>query len=94
MATLVTLAQAKWQLNVTSDLDNARIDMHMDDAGEMILTYLKDQAVAGWSDGTVAVPGNVRAAVLLFVEDLYLNRPLRWDDVHRLLVGLRDPALA
>jgi len=46
----------------------------------------------GWTDATA--PGNVSAAILCVLEDLYERRPIQWDLVGGLLVGLRDPALA
>lgn len=94
MAALVTLQQAKEHLRVTSDAENTDIDLKVDQASAIILTYMKSQAVAGWSDGTVTVPGNVEAAVLIVMEDLYERRPINWDSVGRLLVGMRDPAVA
>jgi hypothetical protein len=45
-----------------------------------------------WTDTTA--PDNVMAAVLYVLEDLYERRPINWDVVRDLLVGLRDPALA
>lgn len=47
---------------------------------------------AAWTD--VTAPGNVGAATLWVLEDLYERRPINWDVVRDLLVGLRDPALA
>jgi hypothetical protein len=47
---------------------------------------------AVWTDATV--PDNVSAATLYVLEDLYERRPINWDIVRDLLVGLRDPALA
>jgi hypothetical protein len=93
-AQLVTLAQAKTHLSVTDDAQNADIDLKLEQASAIILTYMKGQAVAGWSTGATAVPGNVQAAVLVVVEDLFEHRPINWDFVHGLLVTLRDPALA
>jgi len=55
---------------------------------------MKDQAEAGWSDGSVAVPGNVEAATLIVLTDLRELRPIDWATVERLLVGMRDPTLA
>jgi hypothetical protein len=47
---------------------------------------------AVWTEDTA--PDNVSAAVLCVLEDLYERRPINWDIVRDLLVGLRDPALA
>jgi len=47
---------------------------------------------AVWTESTT--PGNVSAATLCVLEDLYERRPIQWDLVRDLLVGLRDPALA
>jgi Phage gp6-like head-tail connector protein len=45
-----------------------------------------------WTDTTA--PDNVIAATLYVLEDLYERRPINWEIVRDLLVGLRDPALA
>jgi hypothetical protein len=101
MATLVTLQQAKDHLRINHNNRDADIFEKVEQASDIVLTYLDERAVAGWSDGTVAVPGNVRAATLLVVG--HLNRHLGdemenderlWESVKRLLVAFRDPALA
>jgi hypothetical protein len=91
---LVTLEQAKAHLRQPSDAENTDIDLRIDIASAIVVTYMTSSAVAGWSDGSVEVPGNVQAAVLCVIEDLYERRPINWDVVRTLLVTLRDPALA
>lgn len=101
MAALVTLAQAKGHLRITTDDQDDDIALKVDHASAIVLNHLKSQAVAGWSDGTVAVPGNVQAATLILLTSLreHLGDDMTpsgvaWEAVARLLVGFRDPALA
>jgi hypothetical protein len=96
----ITLAQAKHHLNVTGENDNVDVQLKTDQAIAIVLAHLKSQVVAGWSDGTVAVPGNVQAATLLVLGHLWEHRgdeevgaPIT-PAVERLLIGFRDPALA
>lgn len=91
---LVTLQRAKDNLRVTDDASNDDINQKIEYASELVIGHLKSQAVDGWSDGSVAVPGRVELAVLLIVDDLYDGRPINFATMERLLVGMRDPALA
>lgn len=57
------------------------------------------RAAQAWTDATV--PSNVKAAILLMLTHLYLNRgedmkadESAWKAIGNLLVGFRDPALA
>jgi hypothetical protein len=99
MAALVTVDQAKDHLRITDDASNADLAVKVDQASAIIVRYLKTQAVAGWTADppTVTVPGNVEAATLVLLEDLYEHRPIDLKEgspVWCLLVGMRDPALA
>lgn len=94
MAPLVTLQQAKTHLKITDDASNADVAMKLDQASDIVIRYLKSLADAGWSDGTVTVPGNVSASTLLVLGDLYEQRPIDWTAIERLLVSYRDPSLA
>lgn len=97
----ITLADAKRHLNVTGISDNTDIELKRDEAIAIVMAHLKSQAVAGWNDGTVPVPGNVLAATFLVLGHLWLHRgdedqsesPIT-AAVERLLIGFRDPALA
>lgn len=95
---LVSLEAAKNHLRlslaITTDDDDTILKMEQ--ATAIVLKHLKSQAVAGWSDGTVPVPGNVEAAVLITLSYLkgYLTAADAWQAVERLLIGFRDPALA
>jgi len=91
---LVSLEQAKGHLRITDVASDADLNMKVEQASAIIVTYMKDQAEAGWSDGSVAVPGNVEAATLIVLTDLRELRPIDWATVERLLVGMRDPTLA
>lgn len=102
MSALVTLAQAKEHLRITTDDNDADVSLKVDQASAIVIDYLKSQAVAGWSDGTVAVPGNVSAATLITLTHLYEHRgdddmgldEALWMALDRLLIRFRDPALA
>ena len=94
MAPLVTLQQAKTHLHITDDASKADVALKLDQASAIVVNYLKDRADAGWSDGTVVVPGNVSSSTLLVLADLYEQRPIDWVAIERLLVSFRDPALA
>lgn len=91
---LVTIDQAKGHLRVTDDASNADIELKLEQASDIVIHYLKSQANAGWSDGSVTVPSNLQAATLFILEDLYEHRPIDWTVIERLLVSYRDPALA
>lgn len=49
-------------------------------------------ARSSWDDDTV--PGDVKAAILCVLEDLYEHRPINWQGVERLVWRHRDPAFA
>lgn len=99
MAALVTLRQAKDHLRIDADGQDNDIMLKVLQASAIVQTYLKAQGDPTWTDLTA--PGNVQAAVLLMLGHLYEHRGDNlapdgavWDAVGRLLVGLRDPALA
>lgn len=72
MASLVNLAQAKAQLMIphtTTDRD-VEVQELADRASGTIVRLCGDFAVAGWSDGTVAVPSEIEIATLLLVAQL------------------------
>lgn len=96
---LVTLAEAKTHLRVTTDAQDADIQAKADQASAIVLDYLKGRADEAWTDATVPRP--VKAGVLLMLTHLYEHRgddPATdadlWDAIGRLLVRFRDPALA
>lgn len=101
-ATLVTLAAAKIHLRIdTPDLDPGDVDIQLklDQAEAIILRYLKTTPDPEWTAETA--PANVTAAILLLLTSLYELRgddqtlsELTWTAIERLLVSLRDPALA
>jgi hypothetical protein len=102
-AVLVTLQQAKDHLRVTTaalDPGDADIQAKLDQAEAIILNYLKAQADPLWVSPATA-PANVTAAILILLTALREHRgddqtldELSWTTIERLLVGLRDPALA
>lgn len=91
---LISLADAKHHLKVTTATGDVDIQAKVDQAIDIVVGYLKSQADAGWNDGSVEVPGRVRAAVFIALEGLHEHRAIDWTTIERLLVGLRDPALA
>ena len=101
-ATLVTLAQAKAHLRITTpalDPGDVDIQLKLDQAEAIILDYLKRPTPETWEAATV--PGPVTAAILLMLARLHEHRgdlekedADLWLAVERLLMRLRDPALA
>jgi hypothetical protein len=94
MAALINLQQAKDHLHITDEASNSDLNLKVDQASAIVVRYLKSLADAGWSTGAVPVPGNVSAATLLILGDLYEQRPVDWTAIERLLVSFRDPSLA
>lgn len=102
-AVLVTLAQAKTHLRITTpvgDPGEADIQQKLDDAEASILDYLKSRADPLWVS-PATVPGPVRSSILLLLARLYEHRgdadeadAVTWEAIGRLLARLRDPALA
>jgi hypothetical protein len=72
MAALVTLAQAKQQLSITHGDQDAFVQMKLDEATALVLTYCDKAPPEGWTDLTV--PLEVRSAILDVVTDLYTDR--------------------
>lgn len=96
---LVTLAQAKKHLRIDTVDSDVDIQLKLDQAEGIIVRYLKDQADAAWT--SITVPVNVTAAILLLLASLHEHRgddqtlsEGTWVAIERLLVSLRDPALA
>jgi hypothetical protein len=99
MAAYVTLQQAKRHLNIVDDASNADIDDKVQQASAIIADYLKSRVDDTWDEYTA--PGNVQAATLLMVTHLSEHRgddmtgdEAMWKAIGRLLMRLRDPAIA
>ena len=99
-ACLITLAQAKHQLQMVAGEDDrdSQIILKMEEASDIIVGYLKSRADPNWTDRTV--PPRVRAAILLVFDNLWHYRgetdgsdPIS-PAVQSLLMRDRDPALA
>lgn len=95
---LVTLDQAKRQLRIDYDDENADLTMKMEQASAIIVDYIK-RPDHGWTEENV--PPLVQAAILLVLTDLWDRRNgSNKDDsilsrtVRDLLERYRDPALA
>lgn len=80
---LVTLEQAKQQLQMDHDADDSFIELQIKIASEAIVGYLKDQATFLDSSGEVpvdssgapeGVPFRAQAATLILVAEMYKNR--------------------
>jgi len=102
-AALVTLVQAKAHLRITlpaldpGDLD---IQLKLDQAEAIILTYLDTSVSAAWVSPATA-PGPVTAAILLALGDLFEHRgddqtlsEKTWSAIERILVQSRNAAIA
>lgn len=78
---LITLEQARWQVNLDHDLDDSVLDEKRAEASDIILDYLKidtDDTSFNWVDHlgepTEEVPGRVVAATKLVLGAMYENR--------------------
>jgi hypothetical protein len=99
MATLITIEQAKQQLRIDFDDQNADLQMKMEQASDIIVDYLK-KPDHGWN--TETVPKTVQAAILLVLTALFDDRDGSGEGdyitpngpVARLLARHRDPAIA
>lgn len=99
---LVTLAQAKLHLRITTadgDPGDADIQLKLDQSTAIVLDYLKTSGDPAWTD--ITVPMQVTASILLMTARLFEQRGDAeqndadlWMSVERLLMRLRDPALA
>lgn len=69
MAALITLAEAKTQLRITSDAHDADIELKRVQASEIVVDYLKGNADESWTDANV--PGVVKAAILIQLTVLF-----------------------
>jgi Phage gp6-like head-tail connector protein len=101
MAVIATLAQAKAHLRLSADAsaNDADVELKLQQATAIIVDYLKDRADAAWTPYTV--PGPVQSATLLMLTHLYEHRgdepstdDALWLAISRLLMRLRDPAVA
>jgi hypothetical protein len=96
---LITLEQAKQQLRIDYDDQDADLIMKMEQASAIIVDYLK-KPDHGWTAETVPPP--VQAAILLVLTALWDDRDGSGDSdylapggaVARLLARTRDPAFA
>ena len=98
-AVLITLAQAKTHLHITTTDDDVDIQFKLDQAEDTIRRYLKKRDDPAWTPATV--PHAVQSAILLWLTRLYEQRgddegndAKVWTAIEHLLVGYRDPALA
>jgi hypothetical protein len=90
------------------DPDDVNLQRQIDQASAIIVDYLKPAwADPGWSDGSVPVPDPVQTATLYLIAHLdrhrgddmsevggVLNDAEVWNAIGRVLVRMRDPALA
>ena len=96
MASLITLAEAKWQLNYEDDDRDTVIAQLASDATDIVIDYLKRPS-HGWTTSTV--PGPVRSAIRLVLANLFAHRGDDTSDplsqaVRDILIRFRDPAFA
>lgn len=104
-AALVTLATAKEHLRITDTSSDTDIQLKLDQAEASILAYLDTAADAAWVSPATA-PGNVTAAILILLANLYENRgddesfgmsgrsDAVWAAITRLLAQRHVPAIA
>lgn len=104
----ITLEQAKRQLRVDDDADDADITEKVEEASDLVRGYLKSTADAFLDEAGNPVPGkipySVKAATKMMLGYLYSQRDNDQDrefeqgmlprPVTALLYHLRDPALA
>jgi hypothetical protein len=101
-AALVLLPQAKTHLRITTTADDADVQMKLDQAEAIILSYLKgaNGLAATWTN-PANVPPDVVSAILLLLTELFEHRgddasanEKLWGSIEKILVRYRDPALA
>lgn len=73
MVQVVTLAEAKAHLRVTSTSEDVNIQMYVDAAASAIEKYL-NRAIPGSALPTPRIDPAIKSACLLLVDDLYNNR--------------------
>src|SRR5262245_26460887 len=101
MASLLTLQEAKRHLLVTDDDHNDDITAKTAQASDLVLKHVDTAGDPGWSNGSVTIPGNIKAATALVLSYLYEHRGENmtlsgeiWTAVDRVLVATRPPAVA
>jgi Phage gp6-like head-tail connector protein len=102
MAGLVSLEQAKTQLRVpdtTTDRDVEIQDLVERASASVLRRCTTSLVVAGWSNGTVPVPGDLQTATLQLIAQLDEHRgddlpPVAEGDWKRYMTAFRDPPLA
>lgn len=105
MVELVTLADARIQLNTTDPARDADIIQKIQIASSIVMNYCKRSEEAmpiEWIIGSPAtsnVPGAIRGVVLMMVSELFYNREagvanVLSDFMKHLLAPYRDPTLA
>ncbi|UZW54054.1 phage gp6-like head-tail connector protein [Sphingobium sp. JS3065] len=95
MVALITTAEAKTQLGVLSDDQDATIALDAEMATDIVMGYIKkDAAEQEWTAETV--PFRIKAAIILVLRALFFSdegEPLS-DAAKALLHRDRDPAVA
>lgn len=93
MADLITLAQAKADLRILSNDQDADISLKIAAASEMVLEYA-NQSDPDWTEATA--PALFKVAVLLTVRDLFTSEDSTGltDGVKNILHRWRDPVLS
>jgi hypothetical protein len=103
MMPLVSLPTAKTHLRITDNVHDAEIQAKLDLATGTILDYLKTDHPDWVDEATTPLP--VQAAILKLLGSFYEHRgddsstadnheSAVWDEIARLLMRQRDPALA
>ena len=88
MAALVTLAEAKDQLNIQHTEKDAEIQRKAEMASAIILNYIKDPTNSNdWDDETT--PDDIKASILMQLGELFR---FRGDDEDAYMQGLKDSA--
>jgi len=93
MASLISLADAKTDLRVTSTDDDNDVTLKMNMATEIVVDYIK-RPDHGWDVDTS--PYLIKAAIILVLRNLFdeENSDPLTDGVKAILHRFRDPALA
>lgn|SRR5262245_36753874 len=101
MAALLTLQEAKTHLYIVGDDHNDDVLSKVNAASDLVLKHCNTMADPGWTNGTVPIPWNVKAATCVVLAYLYEHRGENmapsaeiWTAVERVLVTARDSAMA
>lgn len=73
MASSVTITEVKAHLRITSNVEDALLQLYMDAANDRIENYI-NRPIPDNTDSPPTAPAAIKAAALLIISDMYENR--------------------